>query len=82
MSPLHPCHKQAGLQVPLVEIGEGDQLDPSDVRHRLNTRQDYVGAERGIVFGPNGAAISSVQTERADGSSDVSVYAPTAGGKE
>lgn len=69
----HHCPK-LGVWAPMVEF-TGDTLDLSTVRHRLVEREDYVGDED--VRYP---AVMAVDTERADGSNDRAVFAPTAHG--
>ena len=78
VTPLHACPHWAGLAVALVEV-HSNHDDTPKVRHRLIMREDYVGREQGIVWGPGGAPISAVHTERADGSHDTHVFAPVAG---
>ena len=90
---MHPC-KATGLTMPMVEVEPGKDLDLSQVRHVLNEREDYVGdAEQkangeyrrdsegrplGLLPRVDGRIIMSVSTERADGSNDSTVYAPSA----
>lgn len=66
---MHNCAGIGGLTAPLVERGV-------DARHKLVVRDDYVGSENGLVY-VDGRPITSLVTERADGSTDCTVYAPT-----
>jgi len=77
VTPLHACPHWAGLAVALVEVHSNHETPRA--RHRLVMRDDYVGREEGIVWGPGGAPISAVHTERPDGSHDTHVFAPIAG---
>lgn len=61
---MHPCPALAGLNVPLATVGTG-------ARHVIVEREDYIGTEQA-------GRIMAVRTERADGSNDTTVYAPTA----
>ena len=70
--PLHPCAGLGGLSAPMVL--EGTQK----TRHVLQERGDYINGEHGILYDPDGRAIMSVVTERADGTNDCTVFAPTA----
>ncbi len=65
---MHDCPALNGLNVPLVEVATSDAI--ANARHVVNGREDYLGAE---IADP----IMSVTTERADGSSDCTIYAPT-----
>jgi hypothetical protein len=47
-------------------------------RHILVERGDFIGREHGISYDTDGRAIMSVVTERADGTNDCTVFAPTA----
>lgn len=76
VTPLHACPRWAGLAVALVEVHD-NQTTPT-ARHRLIARDDYVGRERGVIFGPGGIPIAAVHTERGDGSYDTHVFAPVA----
>lgn len=68
--PLHPCPAQHGLMVPFAPV-TGDELDRSQVRHVPVERGDYLNGE-------NAGPVMAIHTERADGSHDTHVYAPTA----
>ena len=48
------------------------------VRHMPVERADYIGRERGVRHDNRGRAVMAVRTERADGSNDTAVFAPTA----
>jgi hypothetical protein len=74
--PTHPCPKYNGFSVPLVEVF-GDALKKHSVRHVVKERDDYVGKEI-VQLGPDGKPIMALITERADGSNDTRIYAPTA----
>lgn len=79
---LHPCRAQRGLMVPLVELAPGqDSLAKHTVRHVAVERGDYIGTERGVAHDGDGRAVMAVRTERADGSNDCHVLAPTATGR-
>lgn len=67
---MHPCAGMGGLTVPMVPAG-------TRAEHRVNERQDYVGAER--VQYADGRPLMSISTVRDDGE-DVTVFAPTATG--
>jgi hypothetical protein len=63
----HTCPGLLGLTAPMVEAG-------SKVRVTAREREDYIGNEKV-------GRVMSVVTERADGSNDVAVFAPTATAK-
>jgi hypothetical protein len=63
----HACPGLMGLTAPMVEAG-------SKVRVTAREREDYIGNEKV-------GRVMSVVTERADGSNDVAVFAPTATAK-
>jgi hypothetical protein len=65
----HDCRALGGLSAPLV-------LDGVDCKVVAVEREDYIGRED--VQTANGRPVSSVRVERADGSNDCIVYAPTA----
>ena len=77
--PMHPCRAQKGLQVPFVEVPP-DRLELPKfwTRHVPIEREDYEGDEVGVTHDGDGTAISAISTERADGSNDLHVLAPTA----
>lgn len=75
---VHACPRLGGLGVPLVWVTVNAGMRRGMVRHVAVERDDYVGAERGMVRDDRGRVISAVRTERADGSNDVRVHAPTA----
>ena len=60
----HECPGLLGLTAPMVEAGV-------KVRVTAKEREDYIGTEKA-------GRVMSVVTERADGSNDVAVFAPTA----
>lgn len=72
-TPMHRC-AGFGLDVPLVEI-HGDEL--VGVRHVAVERDDYIGDEL-VQTDLNGRPVMAIVTERADGSANRAVYAPTA----
>lgn len=79
-TPLHPCGAQAGLEVPYSPVPHGASgLKKFAVRHVINEREDWIGDE--LVQYHQGRPIMNLVTERADGSNDVRVYAPTARGR-
>lgn len=76
-TPFHQCPALNGLTAPYVEIVHGSELDPRTVRHVPIDREDYVGSED-VQTDDNGRPIMALDTQRADGSNDRTVYAPTA----
>ncbi len=66
---LHPCPGMSGMTVPMVQVAHPDDIP--DARHRINYREDYIGDE-------DAGPIMSVNTDHGDGSSDCTIYAPTA----
>lgn len=74
--PMHPCPALRGLTAPYVEI-TGTELDPHAARHRIVERDDYVGNED-VQTDNTGRPVMALATDRADGSNDQTVYAPTA----
>lgn len=76
-TPMHPCRAQKGLLVPFVEV-HGTELAKHSVRHVPVEREDYVADEVGVAHDGEGRAVQAVRTERADGSYDCHVFAPTA----
>jgi hypothetical protein len=75
---LHSCPSQRGLSVPLVWVTSNFGLRRGQIRSVAVEREDYVGAERGVAHDDRGRAVSAVRVERADGSNDTAVFAPTA----
>jgi hypothetical protein len=67
--PYHPCKGLTGITAPLVPIGVRAEVKAVE-------RGDYIGEERVQTF--NGRPVMSVVTNRADGSHDTAVFAPTA----
>jgi len=63
-SRFHACAGLHGLSAPMVQAGQRVRVTAVD-------REDYIGTEK---VGP----VMAVKTERADGSNDVAVFAPTA----
>jgi len=78
--PMHPCPTLGGFSVPLTPVANNHGLQAGTVRHVLVVREDAVRQERGLRF-HGGAPIMAVRTERADGSNDCAVFAPTAAAK-
>jgi hypothetical protein len=66
----HSCPGLAGLTAPMILAG-------SDVRVRAVEREDYVGSAL-VTCDDNGRPVSSVVTDRPDGSNDVIAFADTA----
>lgn len=68
--PHHACPGMAGLMVPLVREN-----------HRANfvavEREDYAGTDK-VLLDANGRPIMAVEVQHPDGSTDRTVYAPTA----
>lgn len=71
----HHC-PALGILAPMVEI-HGNELDPMSARHRLVDREDYVGDEM-CRTDDHGRPWMAIATDRADGSNDLAVFAPTA----
>lgn len=65
----HMCAGLKGLMAPLVPVGMDCQVIAVE-------REDYVGTEKVQTDG-DGTPIMAVRTERADGSNDIVVLAPT-----
>lgn len=76
-SRMHPCGAMGGLTVPMVEVGP-DGLGRHAARHVLVEREDSLNGDTAPTD-EHGRPIMAVRTERADGSNDCTVYAPTAG---
>lgn len=69
-TPFHPCAGlRNGLTAPMVPAG-------TRARVTAREREDFVAGE--LVQLHDGRPVMSVVTERADGSNDVAVFAPTA----
>lgn len=66
----HRCAGLHGLTAPLVPAGSKAEV-------RLVEREDYIGSEQGVRL-VNGRPVMSLVTNRADGSNDAVVFAPTA----
>lgn len=66
----HSCPGLAGLNAPMVPAGTRAKITARE-------REDYVGSED-VQYDGNGRPIMQIVTERADGSNDVVVLAPTA----
>lgn len=76
-TPMHPCPRLSGLQAPYVAVPRGGELTRFAARHLTAERGDYVGTEKGLVT-VDGRPVMAVITERADGSNDCTVFAPSA----
>ena len=70
----HTCLGLKGLTAPMVPVGTRAKVEAKE-------REDYVGKEDVRVDG-EGRPIMSIITTREDGSNDVTVFAPTARGKD
>ena len=80
-TPMHACPRHGGLTAPYVEVPAGrDSLGRHAARHQPVERGDYIADETGVTF-LDGRPVMAVRTERADGSNDATVYAPTANTK-
>lgn len=66
----HTCPGNRMMSVPMLREGEVAKVT-------LHDREDYVGDEE-VQRDENGRPVMSVTVERADGSNDTAVYAPTA----
>jgi hypothetical protein len=66
----HRCRGLGGLTAPMVLEGFAGRV-------RAALREDYVG-DALVQYDADGRPVSAVVTERADGSNDVTVQAPTA----
>ena len=67
---MHSCPALKGLMAPFVD-------DLQKARHVVKDRDDYVGNEL-VQTDNEGRPVMALVTERADGSNDCHVYAPTA----
>jgi hypothetical protein len=76
-TPFHSCRGQKGLTVPYVEVS-GVEYRKNSSRHVVVERGDWVGSEKGVRTDAEGKAVMAVRTERADGSFDCAVFAPSA----
>lgn len=76
-SRMHSCAGLAGLTTPMVPAAD---VAGNRVKVEAKVREDYVGAESGLVY-KDGQPIMAVETEYADGHTDVAVFAPTATAK-
>ena len=68
--PTHPCPAMNGLSVPFLD-------DTVKSRLVVKDREDYIGDEL-VQTDNEGRPVMALVTERADGSNDCHVYAPTA----
>lgn len=66
----HACPGFSGANLPLVEVRHPD--DKPDAKHFVSERQDFIGDE---TYTPR---IASIRTVHADGTEDLTVFAPTA----
>jgi len=69
-TPLHPCRGLNGFRVPLTPAGSKDHLT-------LVERGDYISGDD-VQVDAGGRPFMRAEVERADGHSDVWVYAPLA----
>lgn len=68
----HSCPAHNMMTTPFVLLAPGQtELPVAQVRHVEIEREDYIGDE-------NAGRIMALRTERADGSYDCTVYAPSA----
>lgn len=67
----HTCPKLRYMTAPMVLAG-------TDAKVTIQEREDYVGREMVRLDPERGRPVMSIVTERADGSNDVMVFAPTA----
>lgn len=74
----HACRALGGMSAPMVDVTD-KALNPQAQRYVLVEREDYVGAEA-VQTDAYGRPWMSLVTEHADGSTDCTVYAPTATG--
>lgn len=75
-TPMHTCRALRGLSAPFVEV-VGSDLPKHATRHVVVEREDWVRSELVQTDG-EGRPVMAVRTERADGSNDCHVFAPTA----
>jgi hypothetical protein len=69
-TPYHPCKGLKGLSVPLVPAG-------TDCKVTATERGDYIAGDR-VQLDGDGRPVMNVSVERADGSNDLTIYAPAA----
>lgn len=69
-TPYHPCRGLRGLSAPMVPAG-------TDCKVTANEREDYVNGDVVQTDG-DGRPVMNVTTERADGSNDLTIFAPAA----
>ena len=67
----HTCPKLRFMTAPMVLAG-------TDAKVTIHERDDYVGKDIVRLDPERGRPVMSIVTERADGSNDVMVFAPTA----
>jgi hypothetical protein len=70
LTPMHPCRGLNGFRVPLIPYGSNDRVT-------LVERGDYINGDD-VQLDANGRPFMRAEVERADGHSDVWVYAPVA----
>lgn len=70
---MHACGGFHGATIPMVHADE-----VRTARHVPNEREDYLAGDDKLVRRIGGRPIMNITTEHADGSTDCTVYAPTA----
>jgi hypothetical protein len=64
---MHQCVAIGGISIPLIEVPNAEAAP--DGRHVVVKREDY---------GTDAERVSSIRTERGDGSNDTTILAPVA----
>lgn len=77
-TPMHTCTSLKGMVAPFAEVPKGQTLLKHSLVHRVDYREDYVGDEVGVATDEDGRPVMAIRTEKADGSNDTHVFAPTA----
>ena len=72
-SRFHVCPKLRGLTAPMLPAS-------MDAKVTAHERDDYIAGED-VFIAPDGRPVMNIVTERADGTNDVMVFAPTAHAK-
>lgn len=73
-SRMHACKGMSGLTAPMLPAKD---VEKNRVKVTAKVREDYIGQEVGIQTHA-GAPIMAMETEHADGHTDLAVYAPVA----